>query len=286
MQFLRTPWFLLLLLLIPLPALAYDALVLQSLRERGFEEAVRGMKRECGASMRTVVLSDYAEIDLTRILREEHPRLIIAVGDRALEVAGKQRSTPVLYMMALHPKVRPGAPVSGVGMLIEPQRYLAVFDSLGTRRIGVISDPAKTGPYLKKAYGFARRNGTDLVVREVRSPKETLAMLESLRGKVDALWMLPDLTAVSPETTEAYFLFSQGERVPLVSFADVYLTMGGAVALGIDRHDIGRQLGAMAQSVLDGTPIEDLPVQSPRKVLLRVNEGVLRRLKLSVTGGI
>jgi putative ABC transport system substrate-binding protein len=286
MQFLRTAWLLLLMqLLVPLPALAYDILVLQSLRERGFDEAVRGMKRECAASMRTVVLSDFAEIDVTRILREEHPRLIIAVGDRALEVAGKQRGTPVLYMMALHPKVRPGAPVSGVGMLIEPQRYLMVFDSLGTRRIGVISDPVKTGSYLKKAHSAARRNGADLVVREVHSPKETLAMLESLRGKVDALWMLPDLTAVSPETTEAYFLFSQGERVPLVSFAEAYLSMGGAVALGIDRYDIGRQLGAMAQTLLDGTPIEDLPVQAPRKALLKTNEGVLRRLKLSLTGG-
>jgi len=273
------------LLLLPLPALAYDVLVLQSLREKSYDEALRGVRRECPASMRTVVMSDYAEIDLTRLVREEHPRLIIAVGDRALEVAERQRSIPVLFMMALHAKVRPGSAVTGVWMLLDPQRYLSVFDSLGTRRVGVLYDPQRTGSYLKRAQLTARRNGVDLLAREVRSPKETVAVLESLRGKVDALWMLPDLTALSTETTEAYFLFSQGERIPVVSFADAYLAMGGAVALSFDRYDIGRQLGSMAQSVLEGTDVAELPTQYPRRVLMKVNDGVLRRFKLPLPGG-
>ena len=265
------------LLLAPLQALAYDVLVLQSLREKGYDEAVRGVRRECRATMRTIVLSDYAEADLTRIMREEHPRMVIAVGDRALDVAETLRGTPVLYMMALNPKPRQN--VTGVAMLLDPARYFGVFQNLGAKRVGVVYDPSRSGAYLKRAQAAARRSGLDLVAREVRAPKETPAMLESLRGKVDALWMIPDLTAVSPASTEAYFLFSQGEGVPVVTFADVYLSMGGAVALGIDRFDIGRQLGEMAQSVLEGTPVEELSPQYPRRALTRSNEGVLRRLR-------
>jgi len=268
------------LLLVPLKAMAYDILVLQSLHEKGYDEAVRGLKRECRASMRTVVLSDYAEADVTRLVREEHPRLIVAVGDRALEVA-ENRGAPVLYMMALNAK--PRQRVSGIGMLLDPARYLAAFASLGSRRVGVIYDPARNGAYLKRAHSAARRSGIELVVREVRAPKDTPGMLESLRGKVDAIWMLPDLTAVSPASTEAYFLFSQGERVPVVTFADVYLSMGAAVALGIDRFDIGKQLGEMAQNLLSGTAIDEIAPQSPRRALTRTNDGVLRRLKV-VTG--
>jgi putative tryptophan/tyrosine transport system substrate-binding protein len=273
------------LLLAPLPAMAYDILVLQSLREKGYDEAVKGVKRECQATMRTLVLSDYAETDITRIMREEHPRLVIAVGDRALEVAEKQRNTPVLYMMALNAKLRPKNATSGVGMLFDPARYLSVFDSFGSKRVGVVCDPAKSGAYLRRAQAAAKRSGIDLVVREVHSPRETPAMLDSLRGKVDALWMLPDVTAVSPATTEAYFLFSQGEMVPLVTFAEVYLSMGGAVALSIDRFDIGKQLGEMAQSVMDGTPVDQITPQPPRRALLKANDGVLRRLKISIGGG-
>lgn len=271
------------LLTAPMPAMAYDILVLQSLHEKGYDEAVRGVRRECQAAMRTVVLSDYGETDVTRIIREERPRLIIAVGDRALSIAEKVRSVPVLYMMALNPKPRQRA--TGVGMLLDPARYLSVFDALGAKRVGVVYDPARSGAYVKRAQAAARRSGIDLVTREVRAPKDAPAMIESLRGKVDALWMIPDVTAVSPASTEAYFLFSQAERVPVVSFADVYLTMGGAVALGIDRFDIGKQLGEMAESVLSGKPIEDIPPQSPRRALTKSNDGVLRRLKITGLGG-
>jgi putative tryptophan/tyrosine transport system substrate-binding protein len=267
------------LLTVPLPAMAYDILVLQSMHDKGYDEAVRGVKRECQASMRTVVVSDYAEIDITRIVREERPRLVIAVGDRAVAIAEKQHSTPVLYMMALNPKPRQRS--SGVAMLLDPARYISVFDALGVKRIGVIYDPARSGAYVRRAQAAARRSGIDLVVREVRAPKDTPAMLQSLKGKVDAIWMIPDLTAVSPASTEAYFLFSQSERVPVVSFADVYLSMGGAIALGIDRFDIGKQVGEMAESILSGTRVEEIPPQAPRRALTRRNDGVLRRLNLS-----
>ncbi|HJV66576.1 MAG TPA: ABC transporter substrate binding protein [Geomonas sp.] len=267
------------LLVVPLPAMAYDILVLQSLHEKGYEEAVRGVRRECQASTRTIVLSDYAETDVTRIIREEHPRVIVAVGDRALAVAERVRGIPVLYMMALNPKPRQKA--TGVGMLLDPSRYLSVFDDIGAKRVGVVYDPARSGSYVRRAQTAARRSGIDLVLREVHSPKETPAMLDSLRGKVDALWMIPDVTAVSPASTEAYFLFSQAQSVPVVTFSDVYLSMGGAVALGIDRFDIGKQLGAMAESVLAGTPVDDIPPQTPRRVLPKTNDGVLRRLKMN-----
>lgn len=268
-----------LLLSLPLPAFAYDVLVLQSLHEKGYDEAVKGFKRECRVSMRRLVLTDYAEADITRITREEHPKLIVAVGDRALELAQKQRTTPVLYMMALNARPRKG--VTGIGLLLDPSRYFSVFDALGAGRVGVIYDPARSGAYLKRALSAVNRNRIELVLREVRSAKETPAMLQSLRGKVDAIWMLPDTTAVSPASTEAYFLFSQGERVPVVTFADVYLSMGGAVALTIDRHDIGRQLGEMAQGILDGEDVDEIPAGFPRRVVTRSNDGVVRQLDLT-----
>jgi len=272
--------FIAVLLLTPVPVLAYEVLVLQSTHEKGYQEAVKGLRRECRASMRILVLSDYAETDLTRIVREERPRLVIAVGDRALKLAEKLRNIPVLHMMALNPKPRQN--VSGVGMLIDPARYLEVFAALGSRRVGVVCDPDRSGAYLKRAQAFARRSGIDLVVREVHAPKETLATLETLRGKVDAVWMLPDTTAVSSASVEAYFLFSQSEGVPVVSFAEAHLSIGGAVALAIDRFDIGRQLGEMANIVLQGEAREGMAPQAPRLVVSKFNDAVLRRLKITI----
>lgn len=251
------------------------------MHEKGYEEAVLGFKRECHASSRRIVLSDYADLDLVRIVREEHPKVIVAVGDRALELAQKQGDAPVLCMMALNVKARRS--VSGVSMLFDPAKYLSLFESLGTERVGVLYDSGRSGSYVKKALS-ASRGRVRLVLREVHAQKETPAMLQSLRGKVDALWMIPDPTAVSSASAEAYFLFSQSERVPVVSFADVYLAMGAAVALTIDRHDIGRQLGEMARDLLEGRDREEGLVP-PRRMLSRANEGVVRQLKLNNVAG-
>lgn len=269
-------------MLAPTMALGYDVLLLQSMHDKGYDEAVRGFKRDYRGSMRRVVLTDYAELDLTRITREEHPKLIVAVGDRALDLAQKQHATPVLYMMALNAK--PRRSVSGVSMLLDPGRYLSVLEDLGVERVGVLYDPARSGSYVKRAVTAAGRSRVRLVLREVHSPKETPAMLTSLKGKVDAIWMLPDTTAVSPVSTEAYFLFSQAERVPVVTFAEVYLSMGGAVALTIDRYDIGRQLAEMAQNTLDGNPPEE-GGDPPRRAVTKSNEGVVRQLKLYGVAG-
>ena len=269
------------MVLAPTLAMAYDVLLLQSMHEKGYDEAVRGFKRQYSGSTRRIVLSDYAELDLTRIIRGEHPKLIVAVGDRALDVAQKQNGTPVLYMIALN--ARPRRSVSGVSMLFDPAKYLSVFDAVGAQRVGVLYDPARNGAYVKRALSLASRCGVHLVLREVHAPKETPAMLASLKGKVDALWMLPDTTAVSPASTEAYFLFSQSERVPVVSFADIYLSLGGAVALTIDRFDIGKQLAEMAEKLLSGNLAEDA-CEAPRRVVTRTNESVVRQLKLELGG--
>jgi putative ABC transport system substrate-binding protein len=273
---------LLLLILAPTVALAYDVLLLQSMHEKGYDEAVKGFRRDFRGSVRRIVLTDYAELDLTRIIREEHPKLVVAVGDRALELSQKQSGTPVIYMMALNAK--PRRSVGGVGMLLDPTRYLSVFEGMGVERVGVLYDPAKSGAYVKRALAAAGRSRVKLLLREVRAPKETPAMLASLGGKVEALWMLPDPTAVSSASTEAYFLFSQAERVPVVTFAEVYLTMGGAVALTIDRYDIGRQLAEMAERVLEGNQAEE-GWEAPRRVVTKSNEGVVRQLKLNYAAG-
>ena len=193
--------------------MAYDVLVLQSLHEKGYDEAVKGVRRECQASMRTVVLSDYAEMDITRIMREEHPRLIIAVGDRALAVAEKQRNTPVLYMMALNPKPRQKddrrqhAARSG-------KVYLRLRGHRAPRGSGVVYDPARSGAYVKRAQAAARRSGIDLVAREVHAPKETPAMLRVPQGEGGCPLDAPRRHRGLAGLTEAYFLFSQSETGP------------------------------------------------------------------------
>ncbi|KAB0669444.1 ABC transporter substrate-binding protein [Oryzomonas sagensis] len=270
-------------LLLPLAADAYDVLVLQSRRDPAFEEALAGFRANRRFSERVVVLADYADVDVTRIVREDRPALVLALGDRALEAARKLRQTPVIALISLgiHSRHATRSNLTGIGMFAPPERYLSLFQGMKKRRVGLIYHPAKSGWYVQLARQAAQRLGIELVTREVSTPRDTLTQLATLAGKVDALWMLPDATAVARETVEAYFRFSQEHNVPVVSFANAYLGLGAAAVLEIDRAELGRQASDMGSAILKGTEASDIPLAYPRRIQLRTNPSVMKHLGIA-----
>ena len=269
--------------LLPSLAQAYDVLVLQSRRDAGYEEVLKGFRTERTVSQRVIVLSDYAEVDIVRIVREDRPKLIFAVGDAALTAARKVRNTPVVAVMALgiHSMKASQPNLTGIGMLAPPERYIRMFRTMKTGRVGVIYNPAGSGWYLRLARQAAEAAGIELVAREVSAPRETVEQLSTLAGKVDALWMLPDSTAVTRETTEAYFRFGQQQAVPVVSFAVNYLGLGAAAVTDIDRIAMGRQAYAMVAALLRGDRIGSTPLDFPGGITLKTNPSVLKQLGYS-----
>ena len=270
-------------LLLPSAGLAYDLLVVQSQRSQVYDEVLRGFRSIANYSQRVIVLSDYSEVDLQRIVRQENPLAILALGDNALAAARKVKQIPVISLMALsYRSGMAGHPaLTGVEVQIHPERYLAIFAAIKARRVGVIANTSRNAGYLKLANKFASRYGLDLVIRDVKSPKDVSAQLDSLVGNVDALWMLPDTSIATGEAADAFFLFSASRRVPVVTFSSTYLATGAAIAIEIDRYDIGRQGGEMVSQLLDGTA-DSVPPQLPRKNRLKTNPSVLRRIGLSV----
>ena len=257
-----------------------EVLILQSSSSPVYTEALHGFRAAFNGADRTLLLTDYAEIDVQRIVKEERPRLVLAVGDKALAASGKVREVPVLAMLALSLNLKRQSPdnLGGVAMAVAPERYLKLFDSLGAKRIGVLYDPNKTGHYLKKAVQEGRQLGLNLVTEPVNDPRELQAKLDKMKGNVDALWMLPDSTVVTTVNMEAFLLFSMTHNVPAVTFTSQYLKKGAAASLDIDPFDIGRQAGELALSVLKGSAPRKLPTLDPRKTHLHTNEIVLRKL--------
>ena len=268
-------------ILLPSLAQAYDVLVLQSRRDPAYEEVLKGFLADHSPSQRKLVLSDYAEVDVVRIVREDHPRLILAVGDAALKAVRNVRNTPVLSVMTLginkQSDLQPN--LTGISMFVAPERYMSIFQGMKTRRVGVILNPSRSGWYLEQARRAAALAGIELVVREVATPRETPDMLSSLAGKVDALWMLPDTTAVTRETIDAYFSFGQQNSVPVISFSESYLDLGAAAALDIDRYELGRQAAGIAAAFLSGRKI-DWQIVYPEKTVVKKNSTVLQSLRI------
>ncbi len=167
-------------------------------------------------------------------------------------------------------------------MFVAPERYISIFRKMKTKRCGVLYNPAKSGWYLKQAHRAAAEAGMELVAREVSDPRQTMGQLATLSGTVDALWMLPDSTAVTRETVEVYFRFAHQNNVPLISFASSYLTLGAAAVVEIDRYALGKQAAGKVSEIIGGGDVSEMPLEYPKTHSRKTNMNVLKRLFYSL----
>ncbi|UFS70166.1 ABC transporter substrate-binding protein [Geomonas sp. RF6] len=263
-----------------LPAWGADILVLQSQRAPAYSEALRGFRAACKESEQTIILSDYAEVNVERLVREERPRVIVAMGDKALAAAKMVREIPVVSILSLNILREHADNVGGITLLAAPEQYLKAFGTIGVERVGVLYDPARSGRYLKRVTQEAKQMGITLVPEPVRAPRDIQSKLESLKGNVEALWVLPDSTVFSSVNMEAFLLFSVAHNVPIITFSSQYLQYGAAAALDLDYFDIGVQAAEMAVARIYTPSSRKVPTVDPRRSLLRTNDTVLRKVGL------
>ena len=177
-----------------------------------------------------------------------------------------------------------GNNIAGVNMNLSPGKYLGLMEKLNlpNLRVCVLYDPAQTGSMLKNIRQTALAKGIEITAKEVHNPKEVPELLTRMKGTCNLFWMIPDPTVVTPETVEFLLLFAQQSRVPVMTFAGKYVDEGALVSLDIDSFDLGKQAGEMANKVLDGTRVSELPDSEARKAVLRINRKVAKKLGINL----
>jgi putative tryptophan/tyrosine transport system substrate-binding protein len=278
---------LILILSVPLPALAGDLLIVQSVRDRASSQLQKSIISTVSASTQLLVLSDYVRVDLPRLVREEQPDVIVTIGEPALKAARKIRGVPLVSVMALSLGEKRTVPanVTGIDIRVDPVRYMTIFKSLGLKRIGVEYDPARSGVYLAKARQAAIQAGIELVLKPAGDSQVAVKNLWSLKGKAsDGLWLVPDPTVVTSLTLEATVTFSMEELKPVVSYTEEHLPKGAAVALNLDWSAMGLQAGEIIRRLFDGAVPREIPVQSPKSFTINSNNSVLKNLGIAPAG--
>lgn len=269
-----------------LPANAANILIIQSHRTPQLDQAARLFQNNCAPKHLTYVMSDYAEFDLGRIVREEQPRVVMAIGDSSLKEAQKLRGVKVLYSMALSTderKLRDN--ITGVTLHAAPEQYMRLFKKLGLHRVGVIYSSAKSGAYIERARNIATGYGVELVAMRIEVPTETASALSNMKRKnIDSLWMIPDTTAVTAETLPSFFSHSQNEKIPLITFSRTYLEKGAMAALEASRRKMTDQLCGTLKEILSGNDPTNIPIADINEATLYTNEVVAGRVGISLSG--
>ena len=261
------------------PALAQDIVVLKSHNLEPFNQAIAGFVAACPMRITEYDLrgTKKEESSIIQRLTTAKPRLIVAIGPLAAQVAREHlQNIPLIFVMVSNPPKHGlhGANLAGVSLDIPVQTQLAMYKSLvpDLKTLGVIYDPAKTGTMVLEARGVVATLGLQLLAAPVSTPKEVPAALRSLLGKIEALWMVPDDTVVTPDSFKFLLLTALENNLPFVTVSDIFVEAGALASLSPDYTEVGRQGCQLATDLESGRlRLADAMVVPPAKVNLAIN---------------
>jgi putative ABC transport system substrate-binding protein len=278
---------------------AKNVAVIMSADVDAYREALRGFKGKLDfpaivAEYNMEGFFDRGQKILTEIQTKVKPDLIFAVGTLALQVvAGQVTDVPVVYAMVLNPPNIVGAGaknITGASINVPVKQPIRLFKQLGPqiRRVGVIFNRANTGYLVRQADAVARAQGLQLIAKEIRSPREAIEALDTLQEKgIDVLWILPDQTVLAPEVVQRMLLFSYRRKVPLLGLSKRQAEMGALFSLSFaSSEDIGRQAGELANRIVRGKAVAEIPYTTARRVHLTANLKAAQKLGMNVPKSI
>ncbi|MCW5214775.1 hypothetical protein VU13_05705, partial [Desulfobulbus sp. US5] len=185
----------------------------------------RGLKSIQPNQMTEVVITRGDEEGCASKIQSIHPDLILALGAQALKIALLVPDIPVVHLLVIHPVTITDTirPVTGVSLSVPPKVQLDEMTRYfpEVKRVGLVYDPKRSSKIIEQLQ--AARPDLEFITLPTENISEVPELIHSLRGKVDFLWMLPDLTATNQMTIQSYVLFSIRNKIPLLTFSQKLL---------------------------------------------------------------
>ncbi len=212
------------------------------------------------------------------------PAAIVAVGPKAANAAkAGAGDVPVVYCMVprLESYRLDGPTTAGVRLERSYRVQLAALKSLlpKAKRVAVLYNPARSAETLRLARQAAGESGLELVGVEIASPQDASQALAKVQGKVDALWMISDPTALNLTTFEAMIAFAEEQKLPFLALDARFVERGALLAFAVDYARIGRQVGRIAnQLVFEGQRPGSIGLVAPEGLDIAFNLTTAARL--------
>ena len=220
----------------------------------------------------------------TSAIQSFHPDLILALGAQALEEALLVPDVPVVHLLVVHPEtiIDKGKPVTGVSLSVPPKVQLDEMSRYfpEVKRVGLVYDPKRSRKVIEQLNLL--RPDLNFITLSTEDIAEVPELIHSLRGKVDLLWMLPDLTSTNRITIRSYVLFSIRNKIPLLTFSQKLLKDGATIAVTFDTEKMAKQAAALALDMLFHPGEAQQPALVAPQVKTRVNDIMAAKLGIPI----
>jgi len=270
---------------------AGEIVALKSSSMNPYNEALAGFKSTCKCTVRELNLAEMDKRDVKENILRSKPVAVLAIGSDALNSVLNISGLPVFYTLASPPGPEitdTRKNLSGVGMDIPPETFLNTMARLFPRakRIGLVYSKRNTGDFVKEAMAISRSIRFEIIALENSNPGQAPALIQTLRGKIDVFWILPDPTVATPGTIDSILLFSFQNNVPVVSFTKKHVKMGALAALSVNPFDLGAQTGEIALKKLNNSQSGIPALSNPQKITLSINKKMAEKLGIPLTDAV
>ncbi|MBO0588483.1 ABC transporter substrate-binding protein [Sporosarcina sp. E16_8] len=180
----------------------------------------------------------------------------------------------------------PGGNVTGTIDLhpdVIPQTLKFLKEQLGAKNIGMIfnSGEQNARAQMDKAKVLALDMDITIVEASVATSADVKQAVDSLVGKVDALYIIKDNTVVSALETVTSVAYDN--KLPMMVGELDSVKRGGLAAYGFNYHELGYETGQMAVKILKGeSKPSELPVQVPKNLKFVINEDTASKIGLEI----
>jgi putative ABC transport system substrate-binding protein len=127
----------------------------------------------------------------------------------------------------------------------------------------------------------AKRLQIQLVRRDVTNDEEVKSILaEKWAGKVDAVFHVPSVLVTAH--IEPIIVKAMKERLLLIVYNDSNVEMGALASYGGNFRLFGIQAAKLAAKILKGAKPADLPIETPEKLILKINLATAKAIGLKI----
>ena len=181
---------------------------------------------------------------------------------------------------------RPGGNLTGLSVLftdLAGKRLELLREILpNLRRLAILTNVGNPGAMLEvhEVEAMARTLGLETVTPDVRRPEDIAPALESLKDRLNAIYVISDPLI----TTNRIRIntFALRARMPTMYSNREFVELGGLMSYGPNIADLFRRAGDLVDKILHGTKPADLPVEQPTKFELVINLTTAKALGLII----
>lgn len=220
--------------------------------------------------------------------------LVLAIATPAAQaMANESKDIPILVTAVTDPassklvksNEKPGGNVSGTSDLTPVAKQMSLLKELvpSAKKVAMLycSAEANSKFQVNLAKKEAKKLGLTSVDATVSESSEIRQVVESLKGKVDAIYAPTDNTIVAGINTVS--MVANEAKLPLIVGEEGMCTGGGLATYGLNYYELGKQTAAQAVKILEGkAETKDMPIEYQENADLIINKDTAKTLGIEI----